>query len=121
MPEEPNVPRLITFAKRLAASLGVASARDKDVLRVIDDVLYGRQILAAGRDGLITREETGYVLVGHWQSQLFMHGTFKGDDHNFVRQVAEAILGRRAKKLAKKKLAKKKKTRAGKKAQAKKK
>ena len=120
MSEGPNVSRLITFAKRLAKSLGVAPAPDKEVRRVIDDVLYGRQILAAGLTGLITREETGYVLVGHWQSQLFMHGTFKGDDHDFVREVADAILGPRAKKSVKKKSVKKKSARTGKKAKAKK-
>ncbi|MCC6811908.1 MAG: hypothetical protein IT381_31075 [Deltaproteobacteria bacterium] len=90
---EPNIPLLIKCAKRLARSVGVRPAPDKDVRRVIDDTLYGRQILAAGRQALITREETGYVLVGHWLSELFMHGTFKGDDHAFVREVAAAILG----------------------------
>jgi hypothetical protein len=89
----PDIPLLLQCAKRLARSVGVRPAPDKDVRRVIDDILYGRQILAAGREALITREETGYVLVGHWLSELFMHGTFKGDDHAFVREVATAILG----------------------------
>lgn len=104
----PNIPLLVQCAKRLARSLGVRPAPVKDVRRVIDDTLYGRQILAAGQQALITREETGYVLVGHWLSELFMHATFKGDDHEFVREVAAAILGPALRKKVVKKAAKKK-------------
>lgn len=117
---EPNVPLLLECARRLARSVGVAPASDKDVRRVIDDTLYGRQILAAGRQGLITREETGYVLVGHWLSDLFMKGTFKGDDPVFVREVAAAILGPAPKGSPAKNAAKKKPAKqAAKKKQAK--
>lgn len=112
MPAGPNVPRLMTLAKKLAKSLRIAPAPDKVVRNIIDDVLYGRRILAAGREGLITREETGYVLVGHWHTDLFAHATFKGDDHDFVREVAEAILGPRAKKPPARKKAAAKKAKA---------
>src|SRR5262249_54108711 len=96
--EKPDIDALVSYGNRLADILGVPPA-PKPVLRsVIEGILFKRQNYDAFKQGLLTREEVGNLVLAHMQTAIcHSAGTDEPkegwDDLALVRQVEDAICG----------------------------
>ena len=70
MAEEINIDGFIVCAHEVAEKLGVSSAPEQQIRQKLQEILIGRNYLAALRKKIITKQEFCNVLIAHLQTLI---------------------------------------------------